>query len=169
MSRVISQIFLRDIVEIRTTGRSRIIVEMHNYDEANKLVSSDQLSVHKLRAFIPTHRVLRIEIVRDVPQDFSLEALRELTSSLIKILEFHRLNHRVKTEGEIKYLPSRTICIKFAGQFLPQYVTISNCRYSVSPFIPKTQICFSCFRVGHPSKICKSKICKTSAYILWQS
>jgi len=103
MSRVISQIFPRDIVEIRKTGRSRIIVEMHNDDATNKLVSRDQMSVYKLRAFIPTHRVLRTGIVRDVPQDFSLEALRELTSSSIKILEFHRLNHRVKTEASRRY------------------------------------------------------------------
>jgi len=96
--------------------------------------------------------VLRAGVIRDV----SLEALKELTSP-IKILEFHRLNRRVKLDGEVKYLPSRTVCIKFAGQFLPSHVNISNCRYSVSPFIPKTRICFSCFRVGHLSKMCKSQ------------
>jgi len=120
MSRVISQIFLRDVVEIRKTGRSKITVEMRNYDAANKLVASEQLVAHKLRAFIPTFRVLRAGVIRDVPQDFSLEALRELTSSSIKILEFHRLNRQVKSDGEVKYPPSRTVCIKFADQFLPQ-------------------------------------------------
>jgi len=130
---------------------------MRNHDAANKLVASEQLAVHKLRAFIPTFRVLRAEVIRDVPQNVSLEALKELTSSPIKILEFHRLNRRVKLDGEIKYLPSRAVCIKFAGQFLPSHVNIFNCRYSVSPFIPKTRICFSCFRVGHLSKMCKSQ------------
>jgi len=48
-------------------------------------------------------------------------------------------------------------CIKFAGQFLPQHVNISNCRYPISPFIPKTRICFSCFRVGYLRKTCKSQ------------
>jgi len=110
-----------------------------------------------LRAFIPTHRVLCI--IKDVLQDFSLKTLREFTLSSIKILEFHLLNRRVEIEGEIKYPPLRTICVKFAGQFLPQYVSIFSCRYPVSLFISKIRICFSCFRVGHLSKTCKNQLC----------
>jgi len=83
--------------------------------------------------------------------------LWESISSSIKILEIHRLNRRVKIEGEFKYLPSRTVCVKFAGQFLPPHVSICGCKYSVSPFIPKARICFSCFRVGHMSRVCKSQ------------
>jgi len=150
MNRDISQIFPRDVVEIRKTGRSKITIEMRNYDAANKLVTSEQLVAHKLRAFISIFRVLRAGVIRNVPQDFSLEAVKELTSSLIKILEFHRLNRRVKLDGEVKYLKylSRTVCIKFAGQFLPQYVNISNCRYSVSPFIPKKGYVFHVFALS---------------------
>jgi len=157
MSRLISQISPRNIVEIRKTGRSRVIAEMRNLDSANRLISNEQLSVHKLKVFIPLHRVLRIAIIRDVPQNFILEMLRESTSSVIKILEMHRLNRRVKIEGELRYLPSRTICVKFAGQFLPPHFFIFGCKYAVSPFIPKTRICFSCFRVGHMSKACKNQ------------
>jgi len=157
MSRILSQISPRDIVEIRKTGRSRIIAEMRNQEAANRLISNEQLTQHKLKAFIPTYRVLRTGIVRDVSQDFSLDRLRESMTSSIKILEIHRLNRRTKTEGEIKYLPSRTLCVKFAGQFLPHHVSICNCRYPVFPFIPKARICFSCFRVGHMSKNCKSQ------------
>jgi len=67
MSRVISQIFSRDVVEIRKTGRSKIMVEMRNFDAANKLVASEQLVAHKLRVFIPIFRVLRAGVIRDVP------------------------------------------------------------------------------------------------------
>jgi len=157
ISRLLSQISPRDIVEIRKSGRSRVIAEMRTVDAANRLISSEQLSLHKLKAFIPLHKVLRTGIIRDVPQDFSLEMLRESTSSAVKILEIHRLNRRVKVEGELRYLPSRTVCIKFAGQFLPPHVFVYGYKYDVSPFIPKTRICFSCFRVGHMSKSCKSQ------------
>jgi len=157
ISRILSQISPRDIIEIHKTGRSRVIAEMRNQEAANRLIANDQLVLHKLKAFIPTHRVLRTGIVRDVPQDFSLERLRESMTSTTKILEIYRLNRRTNVEGEIKYLPSRTICVKFAGQFLPHFVSICNYRYPVSPFIPKAQICFSCFRVGHMSKNCKSQ------------
>jgi len=157
ISRILSQISPRDIVEIRKTGRTRVIAEMRNQEAANRLISNDQLSAHKLKAFIPAYRVLRTGIVRDVPQDFSLDKLRESMTSQVKILEIHRLNRRMKIEGEIKYLPSRTLCVKFAGQFLPHYVSICNCIYPVAPFVPKARICFSCFRVGHMSKSCKSQ------------
>jgi len=60
-------------------------------------------------------------------------------------------------ENEVRYVPSRTLCLKFAGQSLPRYVYLSNCRYAVFPYVPKTRICFSCFRVGHLSKSCKSR------------
>jgi len=134
-----------------------VIAEMRTLDSANRLISNEQLSVYKLKAFIPLHRVLRTGIIRDVPQDVTLEMLWESTSSSVKILELHHLNRRVKIEGELRYLPSRTICVKFAGQFLPPHVLIFGCKYAVSPFVPKTRICFSCFRVGHMSKACKSQ------------
>jgi len=63
----------------------------------------------------------------------------------------------MKIDNETRYVPSRTICLKFAGQALPRFIYLFNCRYSIYPFIPKTKICFSCFRVGHLSKACKSR------------
>jgi len=87
----------------------------------------------------------------------SIELLKESISSPVKVIDIHRLNRRTKIENEIKCIPSRTVCIKFAGQSLPIYIYLYNCRYSVSPYIPKARICFKCFRVGHVSKTCKGK------------
>jgi len=130
---------------------------MRSYEAANRLVESKQLAEHNLKTFIPLHRILRTGIIRDVPQDYTIDMIKDSITSPIKVLDIHRLNRRVKIENEIKYLPSRTICVKFSGQLLPQFVYLSNCRYAVSPFVPKARICFSCFRVGHVSKSCKGK------------
>jgi len=46
--------------------------------------------------------------------------------------------------------------LKFTGQQLPSHIGLFNCRYPVFPFVPKARICFSCFRIGHLSKACKS-------------
>jgi len=92
-----------------------------------------------------------------VPQDFSIQMLKDSISSPVKVLDIHRLNRRIKTDNEIKYTPSRTVCIKFSGQSLPQYIYLYNCRYAVSPYVPKARICFKCFKVGHVSKSCKGK------------
>jgi len=67
MSKLLSQISPRDIVEIRKIGRIRVIAEMKTFDSANRLISNEQLLLHKLKAFIPLHKVLRTGTLRDVP------------------------------------------------------------------------------------------------------
>jgi len=133
ISRVISQIFPRDILEIKKIGRNKVLVQTNSYEAANQLVSNNSLSSHNLKTFIPTYKVLRAGIVRDVPQDLSVELLRESISSPIKILEIHRLNRRIKIDSEIRYVPPRMVCLKFAGQSLPGFIYLFNCRYPVQP------------------------------------
>jgi len=157
ISRIISQIFPRGILEIKKNGRNKILAHMSTYEAANRLIEDRSLAERNLKAFAPMHRILRAGIIRDVPQDFTIDMLKDSTVSPIRILEIHRLNRRTKIDNEIKYLPSRTVCIKFSGQLLPEYVYLYNCRYAVSPYIPKARICFNCFRVGHVSKVCKGK------------
>jgi len=130
---------------------------MCTYEAANRLIEDGSLIGRNLKAFAPIHRILRTGIIRDVPQDFTIDMIKDSIISPIKILEIHRLNRRTKIDNEIKYLPSRTVCVKFSGQLLPEYVYLCNCRYVVSPYIPKARICFSCFKVGHVSKVCKGK------------
>jgi len=68
ISRIISQIFPRDILEIRKAGRNKVLVHTSTYETANRLVSNNSLSSHNLQAFIPSYKVLRAGIMRDVPQ-----------------------------------------------------------------------------------------------------
>jgi len=157
ISRTLSQIYPRGVLEIRKIGRNKIVAEMCTYKAANRLVENKSLIDRNLKAFIPLHRILRTGVIRDVPQDFTTEMLRESIASPIKVLDIHRLNRKVRIENEIKYLPSRTVCVKFSGQSLPEYIYLYDCRYAVSPYVPKARICFSCFRVGHVSKLCKSR------------
>jgi len=156
ISRTLSQIYPRGVLEIRKSGGNKVVAEMSTY-EANRLVENKSLADRNLKAFIPLHRILRAGIIRDVPQNFSIDMIRESIASPVQVLDIHKLNRRVKIENDIKYLPSRIVCIKFSGQSLPQFVYLCNYRYAVSPFVPKARICFSCFRIGHVSKSCKSR------------
>jgi len=92
ISRILSQIFPRDILEIKKVGRNKMQVQTNTYKVANRLVSNGSLSSHNLSAVIPSYKVLRTGIVKDVPQDISIELLRETIFSPIKVLELHRLN-----------------------------------------------------------------------------
>jgi len=157
ISRTLSQIAYADIKEIKRIGRGKILAEMNSYTAANNLVLNPKLDKDNLRAFIPTYRIVRTGIVKDIPQHFEESDLLQFFDSPFKVVEVKRLNRRTKIDGEIKYIPSRTICLKFAGQILPKYVFLCRNRYEVSPYISKVKICFSCQRIGHISKNCKGK------------
>jgi len=87
ISRILSQICSRGVLEVRKADRNKVIAEMCSYEAANKLVDNKFLSTHKLKALIPLYHILCTGIVRDVPQDISVDLLKESTSLPIKILE----------------------------------------------------------------------------------
>jgi len=157
ISRTLSRIACSDIKEIKKLGRGKVLVEMASAKSANNLVLNPRLAKENLKAFIPGYRTIRSGIIKDIPQYYNKTDLLEFLDSPFKVVEVKRLNRRIRVEGETKYIPSRTVYLKFAGQILPKYVFLCQNRYEVSPFIPKIKICFSCYRVGHISKACKGK------------
>jgi len=157
ISRTLSHIAYADIKEIKRIGRGKILAEMNSVNAANNLVLNPNLEKNNLRAFIPSYRTVRTGIVKDIPQHFEESDLMQFFDSPFKVVEVKRLNRRLKINGEIKYVPSRTICLKFAGQILPKYVFLCRNRYDVFPYVSKVKLCFSCQRIGHISKNCKGK------------
>jgi len=157
ISRTLSQIAYADIKEIKRIGRGKILAEMNSFTMANNLVLNPKLEKENLRAFIPSYRTVRTGIVKDVPQHFEESDLLQFFDSPFKVVEVKRLNRRLKINGELKYVPSRSISLKFAGQILPKYVFLCRNRYEVFPYISKVKICYSCHRIGHISKNCKGK------------
>jgi len=157
ISRTLSQIAYSDIKKIKKLGRGKVLVEMASVKSANNLVLNPRLINENLKAFIPGYRTIRSGIIQDSSQHYDEADLLEFLDSPFKVVEIKRLNRRIRVEGEIKYIPSRTVYLKFAGQILPKYIFLCQNRYEVSPFIPKIKICFSCYRIGHISKVCKGK------------
>jgi len=77
ISRTLSQIYPRGVLEIRKIGRNKVVAEICTYEAANRLVENKSLADRNLKAFIPLHRILRTGIIRDVPQDFTIDMIRE--------------------------------------------------------------------------------------------
>ncbi|KYN21949.1 hypothetical protein ALC57_05687 [Trachymyrmex cornetzi] len=130
---------------------------MRTATAANSLVGHPELAKLGYTAFIPSHKVFRQGIIRGVPTSVSDAELKSDLRSSAKIIDFKRLNRRMTNNGIVEYAPSTTINIKFVGQILPKYVSLYFDMHNVSPFIPRVKTCFSCFRIGHIGKFCKSR------------
>ncbi|KYN15674.1 hypothetical protein ALC57_12076, partial [Trachymyrmex cornetzi] len=98
---------------------------------------------------------LRTGVIRDIPVDLEDETVKRHLISQNKIIEVNRLMRRTTKDGKSEITPSKSLCIKFAGQSLPKYVSLFYTRHAVSTFIPKVRICYNCFRAGHISKSCR--------------
>jgi len=81
ISRILSQIYPKGVLEIKKTDRNRILTQMCTYEAANRLVEDKFLATRNLKAFVPLHRILRTGIIRDVPQDFSIDMLKDSITS----------------------------------------------------------------------------------------
>jgi len=66
ISKTLSQIYPREILEIRKLGLGKVLVQLNSYESANRLVNNHSLIASNLKAFIPSYRVLRTGIVRDM-------------------------------------------------------------------------------------------------------
>jgi len=157
ISRTLLQLSYADIKEIKRIGKGKILAEINSIKAANNLVLNPKLEKENLHAFMPTYRTIRTGVVKDIPQHFEEADLLQYFDFPFKVVEVKRLNRRLKINGENKYIPSRTICLKFAGQILPKYIFLCRNRYEVFPYIFKVKICYSCYRIGHISKNCKGR------------
>ncbi|KYN13609.1 hypothetical protein ALC57_14200 [Trachymyrmex cornetzi] len=156
ISSIVAKSGIPDIQEIKKIGRGKILIEAKSATAANRLVDNPAFTKPNLKAFIPAFRVLREGVIQDVPTELQLDYIRRnIKFPGIKILEIFRFNRRITINNKSEYVPSRIHRIKFAGQVLPRVVFLFKTRHEVRPFIPKSRICFKCYRAGHVAKVCK--------------
>jgi len=91
ISRTLSQIAYSDIKEIKRIGRGKILAEMKSANATNSLVQNPKLEKENLRAFIPTYRIIRTGIVKDIPQYFDESELLQFFDSPFKVVEVKHL------------------------------------------------------------------------------
>lgn len=113
-------------------------------------------------SFIPNYRIFRQGIIRNIPIDLDLEELKSGIDSPANVIAIRRLNRRISSKNDsgnntVEFVPSKSIILNFQNQILSKYIFIFNVRQEVTPFVPKTTICFSCFRFGHAATRCRGK------------
>lgn len=156
MARVISVVSGNHIKEIKNIGRGKSLVVLKSAVAANSLINSGELKIHKYNAFIPSYLVSRTGVIKNIPVEFSEAYLVDNIRASAKVLEVMRFNRKIYKEGKTEFVPSATIKVKFEGRVLPKSVSLFFTILSVTPYIPRTSVCYNCFRTGHISKACKS-------------
>lgn len=148
-----------NIVKVETLGRNRICVQFNSQSAANSFLDNPVLKTENLRAYVPTHCVTRVGVVKDIDVNIDEKTILEnmKNNKNINILKIHRMSRRTtSTDGTPSYTPSTTIQVTFEGRNLPDYITLFYCSRSVEIYtFPVTQ-CYNCCRFGHITKNCKS-------------
>lgn len=155
MARVITNLINNDATEIKSIGRGKTLAVVKTATSANVLISSISLKDLNYRAFIPSYLVSRIGVIKDIPTDYNETFLKENLQSVYEVVEVVWINRKINTDGKSEIKPTKSVRIVFEGRALPGYVSLFHTRLQVTLYIPHSNICFNCYRVGHISKACK--------------
>ncbi|XP_029680212.1 uncharacterized protein LOC115245858 isoform X2 [Formica exsecta] len=166
--RIICELIIEDILEIKRIGYSKVSVFFKSREAANALVEDRRLATKDVVAFIPPpFRISRKDIIRDVPLDLIDQMILRNINSPIKVVAVNRLNRRITRTPNIDsqedaatpitYTPSLIVSLIFEDQKIPNYIVMFHVRYPVSPYIARVSRCNQCFRFGHIKVNCKSQ------------
>ncbi|XP_029178519.1 uncharacterized protein LOC114946237 [Nylanderia fulva] len=155
------QKFIISIDYVCNKTRSRVEINFKNIHEANQLLDDPLLEANKLKAFIPSFRLIRRGIIKGVDEDISEEEMLEEMESHQRILGIRRLNRRNRDpnrqENDPKWVPSKSVIITFSGQNLPSEVRLYKIKIEVDPYMTLPIVCYNCFKLGHTSLNCRNE------------
>lgn len=146
---------------------SRIIwkVTFSSKTMANNAISNKMLSDVGLIAFIPKFKVSRKVVIREIPENFLLDELKEVIedeNTNLVVLNIFRLKRRDRETRKLK--DSQTVCIELRGEVLPEKIYIYKTVNVVIPYISSVRFCYKCGLIGHISEYCeKPETCLTCA------
>lgn len=146
---------------IKALGRNRISVEFKNHLEANNFVENPLLTDNKYSASIPRFQISRMGVVRNIPNDWSLEELVQnidTPPNCGQVIRARRLNVKShKPDNSVTWIPSSSVVLTFEGQVLPEKVYCFDTSLPVLLYrLPLIQ-CRNCCRFGHIRTQCRSK------------
>ncbi|XP_070169699.1 uncharacterized protein [Polyergus mexicanus] len=150
---------LKKDIEIKKLGFSKISAQFKSREAANNLINNPILNANNLIAYIPSYRVSRQGIIRNVPLDLTKSTIKEEIDFSVGINSVRRLNRKVIDPSTrlVSYAPSKSIAITFEGQNIPQSLYLYMVRYEVSLLISNPSLCYSCYRYGHIKSQCRGQ------------
>lgn len=145
--------FGKAIIDIKKTGRNKVMVYMLDMNEANRLTTCRNLSLKHYRAYIPKYLVMVKGVINGIPENLSDQELLDNIECGNKVAEVFRMMR--SKDG--KRVPSSNVGVVFRGNKLPAQVKLFSVSVFVKPYITKTVMCQQCLRYGHIAVNCKGK------------
>lgn len=136
-----------NISYICSKSKSTVEVNLKNLLDANQLIDDPIIAENNLKAFIPSFRLIRRGIIKDIDEDITEEEILENMESEFKILRVRRLNKRNRNsnrqENDPKWLASKSVVITFSGQNLPRDVSLHKIKIEVEPYMILLTTCYN--------------------------
>lgn len=145
--------FSKSVIDIKKTGRNKVMVYMLDMNEANRLTTCKNLDLKHYRAYIPKYLVMIKGVINGIPENLSEQELVESIDCGTKVEEVFRMMR--SKDG--KRVPSSNIGVVFRGNKLPGQVKLFSVSVTVKPYITKTVMCQQCLRYGHIAINCKGR------------
>lgn len=129
------------------------------FDSANQFLTNDCLLRSKLTAFIPSSKIQRIGVIRDIDVDIADHELVTHLKADYPIIRTSRIMRVTKApSGDLIKTPTQAVKIVFAGQYLPTRAFLFYTSVIVDPYIFPVIQCRKCLRFGHVADQCKGKL-----------
>lgn len=83
--------FAKSVIDIKKIGRTRVMVYMSEWQEANRLLNCQNLKLKKLTAYIPRGFVTAKGVIGGVPEDMDDKEVIEEMQTNLEIVEAFRM------------------------------------------------------------------------------
>lgn len=154
------KLMIKNIVEIRSVGKTRVRVQLRSLKDANDLIKNTTLEKEHLRAFIPNHILETKGVIKGVDTFFDDTYILQNIKSTNRVLNMKRFTKKIFREGQNEpvFVKKQMVLLTFEGNILPTEVCIDSVIFPVETYYGKVTQCYKCLHYGHISKQCKSNI-----------
>lgn len=147
----------KGVKQLKRINRSKVGVIFDRPAFANAVLGNKKyLDGYKLKASLPAAATEVTGVISHVPIELSNKEIYSALTSTKNIVSIRRFMRRITENGEIKFIPTKTISITFSCPILPESVDLNSWRFEVRQYIPPVKQCLKCLRYGHIAKFCKN-------------
>lgn len=159
---------IQNIENMYYQGKHKAIIIFKDISNANKVLRNDEIkNVLKYEFKLPEKYIKTIGIIRDIPQELSIEDIKGNLSvdKGVEILEVERIK-KFNFENKIEE-NTNLIKLTFRSSYLPPKVRLYYAFIKTQFFIPKPLFCVNCLKYGHFKKYCKNpKKCRVCTELI---